>query len=200
MTTLDEIAIKYGTDKGTTHAVKGHGYAPIYERFFDPLRDKQIKFLEIGVGGGESIRTWLDYFSKARIYGVDIVRDTNIFNVPGKPYDRYTFVHGQQESEVFWKCFLADQGEGWDVIVDDGSHMADGVITSFNMLWPVVKSGGLYCIEDLGVASTPGTVFVPAGCPNHLMWITGRLHAMNRGENDIAEFHYFPELAIFRKK
>ena len=151
--TLDEIAIKYGTDKATQHPIKGHAYAPHYATFFDPIREKPIKLLEIGVGGGESIMTWLEYFPNARVFGVDIVQGTNDWNTVGlNTNPRYTFTCGSQSDPTFWECFKADYGLDWDVIIDDGGHCSDQVITSFNGMWKSVKSGGLYCVEDLGVA------------------------------------------------
>src|SRR6516225_1237582 len=84
---LDELLIIHGSDKATEHTrtyAKPHGYSVVMEKYFAPLRDKPIKFLEIGIGGGESARAWLDYFENAQIYGVDFVKDTNIFNQPGR--------------------------------------------------------------------------------------------------------------------
>ena len=83
--TLDAIGILHGTDKATQHPVvkPSHGYTVYYEWAFHPLRDRDIKLLEIGVGGGESIRMWLDYFSRGQIYGLDKVCDTNPWNTRG---------------------------------------------------------------------------------------------------------------------
>lgn len=201
--TLDELLIEYGSDKATEHTrtyAKPHGYSVVMEKYFAPLRDKCISFLEIGVGGGESIRAWLDYFSKAEIVGIDFVKDTNVFNVPGKPYARYTFSHGDQVDRTGWKCFVANHGSGWDVVLDDGGHFNDQIIITFEEMWPHVKSGGLYLIEDLGVGSTPGTVFVKPGFPNHMDWIRDRMVELNNGQNDIESINLTKELAIFRKK
>ena len=52
--TLDEIGLKYGTDKSSSH----HHYLPFYETFMAPLRDAPITLLEIGVYQGASLRTW----------------------------------------------------------------------------------------------------------------------------------------------
>lgn len=202
--TLDEIAIKHGTDKATTHPVYGHGYSPYYEIVFEPLRDKPIKFLEIGVGGGESIRTWLEYFSQARVYGVDKVKGTNPWNTPGeKPHERYTFVAGDQTDEVMWKCFRADHGDDWDVIIDDGGHVNDQVIISFNGLWPFVKSGGVYCIEDLGVSYGVGSVHIVSGWPKHMEFIKKLWDDMNTmpPSRELPEWIFsFRELAILKKR
>lgn len=199
---LDEIAISFDTDQATVHtkSYNPHGYTVHMEPLFAPMRDKPIKLLEIGTGGGESIRTWLEYFSEAQIFSVDLVKDTNIFNSSGKPYPRYTFSHGDQTDRTMWKCFLSNCGSDWDVILDDGGHCNDQIITSFEELWPYVKSGGLYIVEDLGVGSTPGTVFVKPGFPNHMDWIRDRMVELNSGQNDIESINLTKELAVFRKK
>jgi len=34
--------------------VKWHHYIPLYEKYFSDFRDREVRFLEIGVSGGES--------------------------------------------------------------------------------------------------------------------------------------------------
>lgn len=200
MMTLDEIALAHGTDKASSHPNKGHGYANHYAHFFEPLRDQPIKLLEIGVGGGESIKSWLDYFSEARVFGVDIVHDTNQWNTPNVPgHPRYTFCTGDQTDKTLWKCFMVDFGCDWDIVIDDGGHMADQIQISFAGIWPYLKSGGFYCVEDLGVSYGAGTVFVPSGWPNHMDWLRAKLDNLN--QKDEIDFMYFAqELVIIRKK
>lgn len=202
MDDLDTIMIRHGSDKATEHTrtyAKPHGYTVHMAKYFEPIRHSPIKFLEVGIGGGESVRAWLDYFENGQIYGIDFVRDTNIFNMPGKPYSRYTFSHGDQTDKTMWACFIANHGGDWDVVLDDGGHFNDQTIITFEAMWPQVKKGGLYIIEDLGVASSPGSVFLRPSHPNHMDWIRDRMHEMNNGANDIAELHFTKELAIFRK-
>lgn len=206
MKTLDQIAKEHGTDKATSHPLVreglGHGYTPVYDAVFTPLRESPLKFLEIGVGGGESIRTWLEYFPHAatRIYGVDIINTTNPWNTVGeRPDSRYTFVTGDQSDETFWKCFLADHGSGWDIVVDDGGHASNQIITTFKHLWPQLVSGGLYCIEDLCCAYAAISGFCPEGWQNHMDFVKDMLDAINRGERGIRSMHYSRELAIIQK-
>jgi demethylmacrocin O-methyltransferase len=198
--TLDEIAIKHGADKATTHPVKGHGYALHYALFFEELRNRPIKFLEIGVGGGESIRTWMEYFPNAMIYGIDMVSGTNEWNTVGSsPDPRYRFTCGNQTDETFWKCFRVDCGGDWDVIVDDGGHFSDQIITSFDGLWQHVKSGGLYCVEDLGVSYGEGSIFLTKGWPRHMDFIRFRLDDINLTRNKVKSMYCSNELAIMQK-
>lgn len=197
MRTLDEIMIEYGADKASKHPVGAHNYAVHYDRYFTPLREEEIKVLEIGVGSGPSIQAWLEYFPRAQVFGVDKVNTTNKWNtVKANTHPRYTFVTGDQSDPTFWKCFVADYGTDWGVIIDDGGHYADQIITSFNSMWPHIMKAGLYCIEDLLTAY--GELFVPKGWENHMQFIKGKLDAINKG-SEIAALHFSKELAILEK-
>jgi len=205
MNSLDEIAIRCGADKASTHPVKGHDYATPYEMTFGHLREDQIKILEVGVGGGESIRMWLEAFPNAHIYGADIVANTNPFNThypvgTTNPNPRYDFLKHDQSDRVGWACYLAYSGRDFSVIIDDGGHFSGQIITTFECLWPALRPGGFYCIEDLAAGSTQGTVFLTPGYPSHMDWLKGLIEKMNLGQNDIAEIHLWKELAIILKK
>jgi hypothetical protein len=67
--TLDELGLKYGTDKASLH----HNYLNFYEGFVAPLRDQPLTLLEIGVFQGASLRMWREYFPYAKVVGVDIM-------------------------------------------------------------------------------------------------------------------------------
>lgn len=171
----------------------------MYAQFFEPWRFRTLKVLEIGVGGGESIRTWLEYFPNAQVFGVDNVQGTNDWNTVGRRLDsRYCFTYGDQSDPTFWKCFAVDCGEDWDIVVDDGGHCNDQIITTFDGLWTHLRLGGLYCIEDLGVAYGPGSVFVKPGFLNHIQWLREVIDDINRGAG-IDFLHVTKELAIIKK-
>lgn len=205
METLDQIAIRCGADKGSVHPVKGHDYARHYDAAFGHLRDEQIKILEVGVGGGESIKMWLSCFQAAHVYGADVVSNTNPFNThypagTKNPNPRYDFLKHDQSDIVGWQCYLAFSGEDFTVITDDGSHVAKDIQITFECLWPTLVPGGWYCIEDLAAGMTVGTVFLSPGYPTHSQWLSALQEKMHLGENDIAEIRLTKELAIIRKK
>lgn len=193
MEDLDTIAIRMGTDKASSHPTGAHNYCGHYDEFFTPLRHQPIKLLEIGVGGGESIRTWLEYFPQADVYGVD--NNPDAFK---GPLDRYVFVLGDQTSTAFWARFTADYGTDWDVIIDDGGHFSGGIITSFEALWPHVKSGGIYAIEDLQCAY--GSIFQSPGFKNHMDFVKDLVDNANKGERKIYSITQSHELAILLKE
>lgn len=201
---LDEIAVKYGTDKSTVHE-HPHGYTVHYERAFSHLRDEPIKMMEIGVGGGQSVQTWLEYFPNASVVGVDSTHDTNPWDDPKtSPNPRYNFFTGNQASQEFWAEFSAIHGSNWDIIIDDGGHYANQVITSHNCLWPHLKSGGFYCIEDLNVSYPDlwgkyGDEFVKPPWISHMDFIKGKLDDINR-QDEIESLYFSQQLAIIKKK
>lgn len=200
MKSFDEICISTGTDKATSHPVYGHGYAPHYERLFSPFRESAIKLLEIGVGGGESIRAWLSFFPNAKIFGVDIVSETNQWNTPGgSTHPRYQFLQGNQIDKTMWACLMADWGTEFDVVIDDGSHINEDIIIAFECLWPAVVAGGLYCVEDLACGYGAGSVHLNPGSPTHSEWIKGLSDKMHQGQGEICEVQQSRELVVFRK-
>lgn len=197
--TLNQLGILHGTDKATEHPVGAHGYCPHYEQFLASLRESNVKMFEVGVGGGESIRMWLDFFPQASVVGVDIVSRTNIWNDPdSSPNPRYKFCQGDQSCKTFWACFMADFGSDWDFAADDGGHVSSQIITTFNAVWPHIKSGGFYAIEDLGVSYGVDSVFVPTGWQNHMDFVKDKLDDINRLD-EIESLHFYKELAVFKK-
>ena len=76
MNSLIQIGKKYPTSKNIS------GFIELYESFFKDYKDKNINILEIGVDNGDSLRVWREYFSKAKICGIDIIKkDFKIPNV-----------------------------------------------------------------------------------------------------------------------
>ena len=141
MESLAQIGKKYPTSKNRT------GFIPIYESYFDRLREKEINILEIGVDKGDSLRLWRDYFTKAKICGLDIVKkDFSINNVE--------IFCGDQSDHNFLSKIVEKYGK-FDVIIDDGCHVSKHIISSFNYLFDYLSENGLYIIEDLQTSYIP---------------------------------------------
>lgn len=133
--TLQEIGLKHKTDKAITHLYCGN-----YQKYFASWKYKEFTLLEIGVAGGASIKMWREYFPKAKIYGIDNNPDCAGEGV---------FI-GNATDEAFLNTVLESIGQP-DVIIDDGGHVGHETIKSFQLLFPKVKSGGYYIIEDTSV-------------------------------------------------
>ena len=136
---LSRLADECGTDKGPAD----HGFTQFYEGFFAPLRDLPIRFFEIGVYKGCSLCLWEKYFTKAEIFGVDIV-DVSQFETPRVK----TFIADQADRRLL-ADFVRKYGPTFDVILDDGGHTMSQQQISFGFLFRCVKPGGIYIIEDV---------------------------------------------------
>ena len=131
----------YGTDKIAA------GYLPVYERLWAPLRERPIALLELGVLGGESLRLWRDFFAAGGpIVGVDRTRVT-VRDATG----RIHVAQGEQDDPALLTQLSETHAPGgWDVIIDDASHLAGPTRHAFAHLFERLKPGGYYSIEDWG--------------------------------------------------
>jgi len=140
---LTKLAQFYGTDKWGSHF-----YAQHYSQHFKSIRKNKIRLLEIGVGGyentlagGESLRMWKKYFPSGQIFGIDI------FDKSVLEEKRIKMFRGSQIDENFLN-YVIDHTDNLDIIIDDGSHINQHIIASFKVLFPKLKQGGFYIIED----------------------------------------------------
>ena len=149
MRTLDEIAIKYGTDKSS----KSHHYTKWYEQYFESKRGEALTVLELGWGGhedpdkgGASAQTWRDYFPNSTVVCID-----NEKKKITKAHDGINFRLGSQADPEFIES-LADEFGPFDIIIDDASHLSSLTIKSFELLYGHLSSGGVYVVEDTHMA------------------------------------------------
>ena len=111
-----------------------------YERLFDTIRNDDVTLLEIGIWEGGSLLWAKDFFPNGNILGIDL-------NLPVMNEDRIDmFVIDQNNSDGL-RDMAKDYGK-FDVIIDDGSHLGKETKNCFRVLWPHVKEGGWYVIED----------------------------------------------------
>lgn len=127
----------YQTDKFES------GLMAVYVELFQAYRFKPITFLEIGIGQGGSISFFQEYFKHpdAKIIGIDI-------RIPDfKKGENTTILNINQNDSKALETLAADYGP-FDVILDDGAHFAKETQNCFDILFPYLKVGGSYIIED----------------------------------------------------
>lgn len=147
---LNDLFYKHGSDKGPARTeegkdeIAGHMYGDFYEKKLLYLKDKPITLLEIGLCntdvGVPSLMAWSEWFPNATIIGVDI-RDFTRFKT-----DKVQIYQADQSSKEAM-INLASLLGSIDIVVDDGSHFEDHILTSFNALFPHTKQ--FYFIEDI---------------------------------------------------
>ena len=147
---LNRLAQIFKTDK-----YGGHSYTPIYQKHFEPFKDKKINLLEIGVGGysnpfsgGNSLRMWKAFFTRAKIFALDI------YDKQHHQEHRITIFKGSQIDHSFLDDIYGIIGS-LDIIIDDGSHINKHVINTFQYLFPKLNTGGIYVVEDTQTSYWP---------------------------------------------
>jgi SAM-dependent methyltransferase len=123
---------------------KWRHYFAAYDREFAPYRAAPVKMLEIGVARGGSIALWRQFLGpEAQIVGVDINPRCKGFEAPGIAVEI-----GSQADTAFLAELVSKHGP-FDIILDDGSHRMADQITSLEALWPALRPGGTYAVEDI---------------------------------------------------
>jgi hypothetical protein len=138
MNKLEKLGLKYGTDK-----IGKHNYLPVYYEMFNPIRNNIKKVLEIGVAEGAGLRMFRDFFPNAIIFGAENDRKRVFIDPP---------------IQVFY-CDQSDKGDierliektctDIDIVIDDGSHRAKDQVFTCLEIFPRLKKGAIYIIEDV---------------------------------------------------
>jgi cephalosporin hydroxylase len=111
--------------------------------------------LELGMFDGGSLAFWMETLNPNKIVGVDIETRTN-----SAYFTRYLASRNlQQRVKTHWgvdqsdatalhKIAQTEFNEKLDMVIDDASHFYPFSKASFEILFPLLRPGGLYVIED----------------------------------------------------
>lgn len=129
-------------DKRLIH--KWMHYFEIYDHHFARFRNKSATVVEFGVSHGGSLQMWKDYFGPgSMITGIDIEPRCADFTEDG-----IDVMIGDQEDRSFLAEVAAQVGDV-DVLIEDGGHTMTQQVNTFEVLWPTIKPGGVFLMEDL---------------------------------------------------
>lgn len=135
---------KFKCDKGNLK----HRYDRVYEPALKHLKKSDFNMLEIGIFKGNGLESWLDYFSKGHIMGIDIFTRVEAKNIPILNHKRVSWCE-QNSLETVSDKFIEMSKDKFDVIIDDGLHTHDAQRITFENLIPFLKNDGVYFIEDV---------------------------------------------------
>jgi 23S rRNA U2552 (ribose-2'-O)-methylase RlmE/FtsJ len=99
--------------------------------------------IEIGVMGGGSLAMWREYLGPdSRIIGIDI-------NPKCKEHedDGIEIFIGSQDDPATIDAIFSKYSK-IDIVLDDGSHMMQHMISSFELMYHRLDSNGVYIVED----------------------------------------------------
>jgi predicted O-methyltransferase YrrM len=134
--------------------VKSKRVLDFYESLI-PSAPKNI--LEIGMAEGGSLVYYDKLFSPTTLVGIDIRKD------PIDALEQYretrpyikTFYGRSQDLPHTRAAAQSSFPDGIDLVVDDASHLYDKTLATFESLFPLVRAGGLYVIEDWAWSHRP---------------------------------------------
>ena len=122
------------------------------ELVLEPSRNKPVRLLEIGIARGDSLYFWRDRLPHAKIVGLDIER-VELDDPSGRIR---TYVGEQQDRELLDRIARENAPDGFDYIIDDGSHIGQYTRLAFWHLFERhLKPGAKYFIEDWGTSYWP---------------------------------------------
>jgi spermidine synthase len=142
--TLKALYNKHGCDKA-----KKHRYHEVYETHFALLREEPINILEIGVFKGDSMRAHLEYFSNAKVHGVDIFERVSMEDI-SMDWSRASIFKGSSlDPNMSGRIRKEFKNIKYDIIIDDGKHTPDANRITFQNFSRLLKKTGVYFIEDV---------------------------------------------------
>lgn len=139
----ERACAEVGTDKTR--------FMPFYHRHFGHYADRPLTLMEIGVLDGGSLRLWRRLFPQAELHALDI--DPRCAAFAGETGARIT-IGSQADARVLEDWFRSAAAPP-DVLLDDGSHRMDHIVLSFRTLFPLMKPGSTYVVEDIGTSYMP---------------------------------------------
>lgn len=145
---VEQLMYKYMSDKSRDD----HSYVKLYNMIFANIRHSVTNMTEIGISNGQSIQAWFRYFPNADIHAFDIYQPKDIVkdNLEHLKHRVHAHIVDILQSNIT----MPDLGfvpESMDIIIDDGPHSASSQEIFLQKLFPCVKPGGYYIIEDIGI-------------------------------------------------
>lgn len=178
---------KYFLNNSSKRLHKWFHYFDIYERHFERFRGKSPTMIEIGIFGGGSLEMWKSYFGEgAKIIGVDINPECKKHETQGIE----VFIGSQDDKKLLTSIF--DKYGEIDVILDDGSHMMQHMIATFEICYGRLKSNGGYMVEDTHTCYWPEYGGGVKNEGSFMEFVKGRMDDMNaihtRGVLEVSDF------------
>src|SRR4030095_2496968 len=118
-------------------------------------KPRSDSIFELGIWDGGSTAFWCEFFQPKKLVAVDLSLRTD-----SKYFERYIESRAlQQRVKTYWGVDQQNSDEllrisqlefktSLDLVLDDASHHYRPTKSSFEALFPLIRPGGLYIIED----------------------------------------------------
>lgn len=136
--------------------MKSEPYLRVYEDLASSFSPRSI--LELGIFQGGSYVFLDKLFNPRRMSAVDISQKPVAALLQYLSRSENRFVHfgtSQHDRELLQQVVLGELADELDLVVDDASHTYEETKASFEFLFPLLRPGGVYAIEDWSWAHHP---------------------------------------------
>jgi cephalosporin hydroxylase len=143
---LEDIVDNTRTDKNRP---TGHSYLPLYQDLLISKKETAKNVLEIGIYHGGSIKLWSDFYTKATVYGIDIMNINNVWD--GIKNKEKIILHTSSDAynnDFFINNFL-NKNIKCDFMLDDGPHTLESMKTFITLYSQIMTDDGILIIEDV---------------------------------------------------
>lgn len=156
---LEELMYHYGSDKSKDD----HSYTDLYQMLFNPIRKDVRHVMEVGVAAGQSIQAWYHYFPNAQIHAFDVTTMPSVKQIVRQHADRTIFyetnlLHSNYSTRSGFDS-VGLRNISVDILIEDAMHTPRQQQEFLARLFPLVKPGGYYIVEDIAMSRGPARVF-----------------------------------------
>lgn len=150
---LKDIVDNFRTDKNSAavhgDGSLGHSYFELYENLLSSKKYTAKNVLEIGIDRGGSIKLWYDYFPNANIYGLDILHNQRVVDEFANINRVILYTNVDAYNEAFFTDNLLNKGIKFDLLLDDGPHTLESMITFIKLYSQLLNDNGILIVEDV---------------------------------------------------
>lgn len=137
------------TDKNTSHSYMG-----LYDTLLKNKKETAVNVLEVGIGdfgqkNGGSIKLWRDYFTKATIYGLDILSSDRVIDELLTDNRVVLYTSTDAYNVDFFTTHFLNKNIKCDFMLDDGPHTLESMKKFIQLYSQLMTDDGILIIEDV---------------------------------------------------
>jgi SAM-dependent methyltransferase len=176
LTTMESA---YSGDATITRGPAVHRYTRQYHAILDRYRYATgVRTLELGVGSAASLRAMRAYMPNAtHVVGVD---PRPLCKAWASAVDHIYVETGSLTDPAFLQGISNRYGPFDIVINNDQGHMAEDLAKSFEIMFPLIKDGGVYIAEDTVCMRDPFRFRRNPGSPDHVTYFQHLVLLLNQ--------------------
>ena len=142
---LEQLVNDSLTDKNTSHS-----YLPLYQKLLESKKETAKNVLEIGIYyTGGSIKLWNDFFTNAKIYGIDTLHINSIWGGIRNIDKIILYTSCDAYNTDFFTTTFLNKNIKFDFMLDDGPHTLESMIQFIKLYSQLMTDDGILIIEDI---------------------------------------------------